>query len=70
MQKPLTIKQLKKYDEKPVWVEYYEYPELKGWYIVKYDKTISRYCFWGIDERLLDGIDYDKDFVAFAKEII
>lgn len=66
---PISVNMLGKYDKKPVWIECFDYPELNGWYIVKYDGTTERYQFWGYDERLMDSQKYGVDFVAFRKEI-
>lgn len=65
--KPLTIKELRKLDGKPVWVECFEYPEISAYYIAKKDKQTNRMECWGYDNTRFDEINYGEVWVAYEQ---
>jgi hypothetical protein len=58
MNEALTIEELTKQNEKPVYVTCEEFPNLDGWYIVHIDKQTKRVECWGYDSTKMDSINY------------
>lgn len=67
--KPMTIKELRKQEGNPIWIECFKYPEVSAYYIAKKCKQTNRIECWGYDSNFFDEINYGKVWVAYKQKI-
>lgn len=60
LNEPLSLAELSKKNNKPVYVICEEFPNLNGWYIVHVDKQTKRVECWGYDSTKIDSKTYGE----------